>query len=145
MGDIKPDSVPILSSAAQYADWAAKMKGLLMFMNCWEVVSGSATQPAAAQADALKEWKKQNAQACGLLFMRTGPSFHYLLETTTQDQTDGAARAIAATLTAKQMWDALKSKFGTPNSAHVWGLFESLISESRMSDQRSLQDQMSRV
>ncbi|KAJ8463023.1 hypothetical protein ONZ51_g10516 [Trametes cubensis] len=57
--------------------------------------------------------------------------------------TDGVATT--ATLTAKEMWDALKEKFGKPNSAHVWGLFESLISESRMSDQRSLQDQMSRI
>ena len=138
MGDIKPDSVPLLSSASQYADWAAKMKGLLMFMNCWDVVSSTSTEPT--DAEERKEYKKKNAQACGLLYMRTGPSFHYLLETKTTNGTTSAAD-----LTDKEMWDALKDKFGKPNSAHVWGLFESLISESRMSDQRSLQDQMSRI
>ncbi|KAI8969519.1 hypothetical protein BD414DRAFT_541107 [Trametes punicea] len=144
MGDVKLDSVPILSSANQYADWSAKMKGYLMFMNCWTVVAGTITRPTAA-GDSQKEWDKLNAQACGLMYMRTSPTFHYLLETRTVVAADGTTTTQAAVLTSNEMWDALKAKFGKPNSAHVWGLFESLISETRMSDQRSLQDQMSRV
>ncbi|KAI0634467.1 hypothetical protein C8Q77DRAFT_1030156, partial [Trametes polyzona] len=135
MGDIKPDSVPILSSATQYVDWSAKMKGLLMFMDCWEVVSGSLTQPSPTDVDGTKAWKKSNAQACGLIYLRTGQSFHYLLEPKT---------ATAPPLTAKEMWEALQAKFGTPNSAHIWALFENLISDPCMSDQKSLQDQISR-
>lgn len=143
MGDVKPDSVPVLSSAAQYADWASKMKGYLMFAQCWDVIASSDTPPT--DGDDAKEWKKHNGQACGLIFMRTSPSFHYLLETKTTTAADGTTSSKAATLTAKEMWEALKDKFGKPNSAHVWGLFETLIGEPRMSDQRSLQDQMSRI
>ena len=133
MGDIKVDSVPVLSSASQYIDWAAKMKGYLMFMNCWDSINS--TMPAATEADAQKEWKKANAQASGLIFMRTSQSFHYLFD----------AKADGTSLTAKEMWDKLIEKFGKPNSAHVWSLFENLISDPRMSDQRPLQDQISRL
>ena len=49
------------------------------------------------------------------------------------------------TRTAAEMWKSLKDKFGTPNSAHVWGQFESLVAEPRMNEQKSLQDQMMRI
>lgn len=77
--------------------------------------------------------------------MWTSPSFHYLLETKTTTAANGTSSSQAATLTAKEMWKVLKDKFGKLNSAHIWGLFETLISEPHMSDQRSLQDQMSRI
>ncbi|KAI0367706.1 hypothetical protein BV20DRAFT_912614, partial [Pilatotrama ljubarskyi] len=146
MGDIKLESMPVLSSASQYNAWAAKMKGYLMFMNCWDVVDGSKRRPADAHAEAQKEWDKLNAQARGLIHMRTTTNFHFILETKTTIDAQGGPTVTttsAAVLTAKEMWDALKAKFGKPNSAHVWSLFESLISDSRMTEQRPLQDQMS--
>ncbi|KAI0362846.1 hypothetical protein BV20DRAFT_1078435, partial [Pilatotrama ljubarskyi] len=74
MGDIKPKSMPVLSSASQYNSWAAKMKGYLMFMNCWDVVDGTKRRPADAHAEAQKEWDKMNAQAlsCSVRSCRGG-------------------------------------------------------------------------
>ncbi|KAI0367450.1 hypothetical protein BV20DRAFT_1054739, partial [Pilatotrama ljubarskyi] len=89
MGDIKPESMPVLSSASQYNSWAAKMKGYLMFMNCWDVVDGSKRRPADAHAEAQKEWDKLNAQARGLIHMRTATNFHFILETKTTIDAQG--------------------------------------------------------
>ncbi|KAI0629182.1 hypothetical protein C8Q77DRAFT_1220378 [Trametes polyzona] len=111
MGDIKLDLVPFLSSATQYIDWSAKIKGLLSYVNC------------------TKAWKKCNAQACGLIYLGTGQSFHYLLE---------LKMATTSPLTAKKMWNVLQAKFGMLNSTHVWALFKILTSDPHMSDQKSL-------
>ncbi|OSC99724.1 hypothetical protein PYCCODRAFT_1470034 [Trametes coccinea BRFM310] len=32
MGDIKPDTIPLLTLASQYSDWVAKIKGVMLFM-----------------------------------------------------------------------------------------------------------------
>lgn len=102
------------------------MKGYLMFMGCWGTVDGTDSRPTTGDAD----WVKRDNQAKGLLFMRTHQNFHHLFESKT---------------TAKEMWDALKTKFGKPDGAYVWGLFESIIGEPRMSDQRPIHDQINKL
>ncbi|TFY52466.1 hypothetical protein EVJ58_g10003 [Rhodofomes roseus] len=126
MGDVKPDNVPKLSSASQYADWSAAMRGYLVFIQAWPAVTATGT-PAA-------DFATQNARAQGVLFMRTDRSMHHLLEKDTGDLKD-----------AKDMWNSLKTAFGTPDTAYVWSLFQSLIKSPEMSDSKPMQDQINKL
>ena len=145
MGDVKLDSIPSLSSANQYTDWSAKMKGYFIFMGCWDVVNGKTKRPTAA--DKQESWDKLDGQARGMMYMRVAQSFHYILDAEILDTvtTSGSSTTTSREQTAADMWKSLKDKFGTPNSAHVWGQFETLVAEPRMNEQKSLQDQMMRI
>ena len=46
---------------------------------------------------------------------------------------------------AKDMWVALKSHFGTPDAAYVWLQFSALIKSREMDDGKPMQDQISKI
>ncbi len=58
-----------------------------------------------------------------MMYMRVAPNFHYVLDA--QIPVSGVPRD----MTAAESWEALQNKFGKPDSAYVWGLFESLVAE----------------
>ena len=137
MGDVKVDSVPILSSANGYKNWAAKMKGYFIFIGCWDVVTGdkpkpssATTTPTEAELTRIEAWEKLDSQARGLMFMRIDSIFHYHLETKV-DVTPATNPPSQRSMTAAETWAKLAVQFGTPGTAHVWGLFESLVAEPR--------------
>ncbi|CDO77616.1 hypothetical protein BN946_scf184946.g9 [Trametes cinnabarina] len=77
MGDIKPDMIRLLTSASQYSNWVAKIKGVMLFTGCWGPVL-NASPPEGEKAE---DWKKKDDQAKGLIWMHTATNYHYLLET----------------------------------------------------------------
>ncbi|CDO74519.1 hypothetical protein BN946_scf184979.g74 [Trametes cinnabarina] len=137
MGDIKPDTIPLLTSASQYSDWVAKIKGVMLFTGCWGPVL-NASPPEGEKAE---DWKKKDDQAKGLIWMRTATNYHYLLETK-EEEVDGVKKRIAASYSAKDMWDVLKKEFGTPDTAEAIGLLMSFSNLPPMTDTRPLRDQL---
>ena len=125
MGDLKPDSVPKLSSASQYAEWSAAMRGYLIFIEAWPAILAEPSTDA--------DYKKNNARCQGVIMMRTDRSIHHLLEQ------DGNLKS------AKEMWTALKTSFGSPDAAFVWSLFQSLIKSPEMLDSKPMQDQINKI
>ena len=128
MSDPKDTSVPILRKASEYANWAGAMCGYLTFLEAWPAISPGATNTA--------DYAKHNAHAQGAIIMRTDRSLHRLLFNTDNADTP---------LSAKEMWEALKKAFGTPDAAYVWSQFSTLIKSGDLSDSKSLQDQISKV
>lgn len=127
MGDVKPDTIPILTQASQYANWAAAMRGYLTFIESWPTIAlGTST---------LEGFAKMNARAQGVLIMHTDRNVHHHLYAA-----DGETLK-----TAKEMWAALKTAFGTPDAAYSWSLFQSLIKSPEMSDSKPLQDQINKI
>ena len=104
MGDVKLDSIPSLSSANQYTDWSAKMKGYFIFMGCWDVVNAKTARPTAA--DKQEAWDKLNGQARGMMYMRVAQSFHYILDAEVTETTGSGQSATTTTReqTAAEMW-----------------------------------------
>ncbi|CDO68130.1 hypothetical protein BN946_scf185003.g2 [Trametes cinnabarina] len=56
--------------------------------------------------------------------LRTATNYHYLLETK-EEEVDGVKKRIAASYSAKDMWDVLKKEFGTPDTAEAISLLMS--------------------
>ncbi|CDO74894.1 hypothetical protein BN946_scf184988.g1, partial [Trametes cinnabarina] len=106
MGDIKPDTIPLLTSASPVLN---------------------ASPPEGEKAE---DWKKKDDQAKGLIWMRTATNYHYLLETK-EEEVDGVKKRIAASYSAKDMWDVLKKEFGTPDTAEAIGLLMTYITRIR--------------
>ncbi|CDO68990.1 hypothetical protein BN946_scf184762.g6 [Trametes cinnabarina] len=73
--------------------------------------------------------------------MRTATNYHYLLETK-EEEIDGVKKRVAASYSAKDMWDVLKKEFGTPDTAEAIGLLLSFSNLSPMMDTRPLCDQL---
>ena len=145
MGDVKIDSIPSLSSANQYTDWSAKMKGYFIFMGCWKVVGANPLiarpTPATDGSNVLQvdAWDKVEGQARGLLYLRVAQSFHHLLDEPVVDGTTTREK------TSAEMWETLKSKLGKTDAADTWSKFEGLIGMERLSDQKPLTDQLNRL
>ncbi|CDO70035.1 hypothetical protein BN946_scf184551.g3 [Trametes cinnabarina] len=137
MGDIKTDTIPLLTSASQYSDWVAKIKGVMLFTGCWGPVLNS-SPPEGEKAE---DWKKKDDQAKGLIWMCTATNYHYLLETK-EEEVDGVKKHVAASYSAKDMWDVLKKEFGTPDTAEAIGLLMSFSNLPPMMDTRPLCDQL---
>lgn len=74
IGDVKPDTIPVLAQASQYANWSAAMRGYLMLIEAW---------PAISSGDITADgYSKMNSRAQGVLLMRTDRNIHHhLLET----------------------------------------------------------------
>ncbi|CDO73707.1 hypothetical protein BN946_scf185015.g35 [Trametes cinnabarina] len=137
MGDIKPDTIPLLTSASQYSDWVAKIKGVMLFTGCW----GPVLNASPSEGEKLEDWKKKDDQAKGLIWMRTATNYHYLLETK-EEEVDGVKKRIAVSYSAKDMWDVLKKEFGTPDTAEAISLLMSFSNLPPMTDTRPLRDQL---
>ncbi|CDO75313.1 hypothetical protein BN946_scf184715.g2 [Trametes cinnabarina] len=137
MGDIKPDTIPLLTSASQYSDWVAKIKGVMLFTGCW----GPVLNASPLEGEKAEDWKKKDDQAKGLIWMRTATNYHYLLETK-EEEVDGVKKCVAASYSAKDMWDVLKKEFGTPDTAEAIGLLMSFSNLPPMTDTRPLRDQL---
>ncbi|TFY55593.1 hypothetical protein EVJ58_g8149 [Rhodofomes roseus] len=127
MGDVKPDAIPVLAQASQYANWSAAMRGYLTFIEAWPAIAPGTTTDA--------NYGKMNSRAQGVLLMRTERNIHHHLL-----KEDGETLK-----TAKEMWDALKTAFGTPDAAYSWSLFCSLIKSPEMSDSKPLHDQTNKI
>ncbi|KAL7284900.1 hypothetical protein ACG7TL_002214 [Trametes sanguinea] len=137
MGDIKPDTIPLLTSASQYSDWVAKIKGVMLFTGCW----GPILSQSAPEGEKAEDWKKKDDQAKGLIWMRVATNYHYLLET--KETTEGdIKKRVPASYSAKEMWDVLKKEFGTPDTAEAIGLLMAYFNLPPMSDSRPLRDQL---
>ncbi|KAL7280531.1 hypothetical protein ACG7TL_005463 [Trametes sanguinea] len=137
MGDIKPDTIPLLTSASQYSDWVAKIKGVMLFTGCW----GPILSQSAPEGEKAEDWKKKDDQAKGLIWMRVATNYHYLLET--KETTEGEIKKrVPASYSAKEMWDVLKKEFGTPDTAEAIGLLMAYFNLPPMSDSRPLRDQL---
>ncbi|KAL7284388.1 hypothetical protein ACG7TL_001678, partial [Trametes sanguinea] len=137
MGDIKPETIPLLTSASQYSDWVAKIKGVMLFTGCW----GPILSQSAPAGEKTEDWKKKDDQAKGLIWMRVATNYHYLLET--KETTEGEVKKrVPASYSAKEMWDVLKKEFGTPDTAEAIGLLMAYFNLPPMSDSRPLRDQL---
>ncbi|KAL7280472.1 hypothetical protein ACG7TL_005403 [Trametes sanguinea] len=137
MGDIKPDTIPLLTSASQYSDWVAKIKGVMLFTGCW----GPILSQSAPAGEKMEDWKKKDDQAKGLIWMRVATNYHYLLET--KETTEGEVKKrVPASYSAKEMWDVLKKEFGTPDTAEAIGLLMAYFNLPPMSDSHPLRHQL---
>ncbi|KAL7280538.1 hypothetical protein ACG7TL_005470, partial [Trametes sanguinea] len=137
MGDIKPDTIPLLTSANQYSDWVAKIKGVMLFTGCW----GPILSQSAPEGEKAEDWKKKDDQAKGLIWMRVATNYHYLLET--KETTEGEVKKhVPASYSAKEMWDVLKKEFGTPDTAEAISLLMAYFNLPPMSDSHPLRDQL---
>ena len=130
------DQVPTLSTAAQYPNWAAKMKGFLIMIGAWTVVK-AAPNPSVLAAHTTEQKAKHEeliAKAQGAIMMRVDRTMHRLLE-----KPDGDPKE------PHEVWDTLKSQCGTPDAAATWAKFETIIGMDRLSDKKPLQDQLGKL
>ncbi|KAJ2988163.1 hypothetical protein NUW54_g9201 [Trametes sanguinea] len=138
MEGIKPESIPLLTSASQYSDWVAKIKGVMLFMGCW----GPVLSESAPEGEKADEWKKKGDMAKGLMWMRVATNFHFLLDSKETTNAAGVKERKPTTYSAKEMWDILKKEFGTPDTAEAIGLLMAYFNLPLMSDSRPLRDQL---
>lgn len=130
MSDMKADSIPVLKKSSDYKVWSSQMLGYLMFIEAHDALkAGDLTKV---------EYKKANTQAKGVILVRTDHSFHHLLYEKSEDGEE-------VMKSAKDMWAALKSHFGTPDAAYIWSQFSALTKSREMDDNKRMQDQISKI
>ncbi|PIL22314.1 hypothetical protein GSI_15002 [Ganoderma sinense ZZ0214-1] len=134
MGDVKPESIPLLHTAAQYPTWAGAMRGFLIMCGAWEIVIQAPNTVDASDAAAVKARQDLVHRAAGVITMHTHMDLHHLL---LDDNWMPKEPHI--------MWQALKKEFGTLDAAATWGNFEALIGIDRLSNQKPLRDQFNRL
>ena len=130
MSDMKADSIPVLKKSSDYKVWSSQMLGYLTFIEADDALQAGDLTKA--------DYKKANARAKGVILMRTDNSFHHLLYEKSEDGDE-------VMKSAKDMWAALKSHFGTPDAAYVWSQFSALIKSREMDDNKPMQDQISKI
>lgn len=132
MSDIKDSGISVLRKASDYPNWAAQMRGYLTFTEAWPAITAGTPAP--------ENYNTMNARAQGIIIMKTDRSLHRLLFVKSE-----VAGAEPNPLSAKEMWAALKTQFGSPDAAYVWSQFQGLIKSDDMTDTKPLQDQMNKV
>src|SRR5919198_15149 len=89
-------NIPRLNGA-NYSMWKAMIKGYFMTIDCWGVVNGTQTMPAAAGA-AQEAWLTKDSRGMGTILLYCDPVI---------------AVSIESKNSAHEMWTALETSYRT--------------------------------
>ncbi|RDX49627.1 hypothetical protein OH76DRAFT_1350602, partial [Lentinus brumalis] len=124
-------NLPQLRGQEGYKEWARQMKGYLMMIDAWGIVSGGEKCPTLASdrsnAEAVAAWTKTDNRAQGILMYKTSAE---------------VSKCFEGKSTSKEIWDALKATYEKSDNGYSFSRFEHLINYPRFDETKSIVDQV---
>ena len=119
--------LPILSGQEGYKEWARQMMGYLMMINAWEIVNGTEKAPDPSKAEDLKDWKRQEGRARGVLMYKT---------------TSEVAKCYEGKTSSADIWTVLKTTYEKSDNGYSFSRFERLLNFPRFDKSKPIIDQV---
>ena len=97
---------PILIGSSNYSTWACQVHNLLTMATWWDIVSGTSTYAAQADAAAQTTWNSNDRQAQSLISVFIHQNMQHL-----QKDTYVVVGGIACPSLVKDLWDQLAALY----------------------------------